>query len=132
MRQQTVLGGRYVLGDELGRGGIGVVYVGYDRVARRSVAIKILRPEHTADKEALARFEQEEQIARQISQENVAEVYDFGRDGETRYLVLELLGPTLKDLLGQRKRLPPKSAAHVVSQVLAGPACLPVACSGET
>ncbi len=119
-RQQTILGGRYVLGDELGRGGIGVVYVGYDRRTKRSVAVKVLRPDHTEDADALARFEQEDRIARQISHENVAEVYDFGRDGDTRYLVLELLGPTLKDLLDRRKRLPPKRAAHVVSQVLAG------------
>jgi serine/threonine-protein kinase len=114
------LGRRYVLGEELGRGGVGVVYVGYDLEARRSVAIKVLRPEHTDDDEALARFEQEARIARQISHENVARVYDFGRDGDSRYLVLELLGPTLKDLLKERKRIPAGSAARIMSQVLAG------------
>ncbi|HEU4406953.1 MAG TPA: serine/threonine-protein kinase [Polyangiaceae bacterium] len=110
------VGAKYALGDELGRGGMGVVYAGEHRLLGQRVAIKVLRPELAAKPEALARFLREARAAASLRGPHVVRIYDVDRaeDG-TPYLVMELLeGEPLDALLDRRKRLPVAEAVDYV------------------
>jgi len=99
---QTVLGGRYVLDDQIGNGGYGEVWRATDTVLTRPVAVKLLHPHYTQRSEALARFRAEARHAGGLSHENIAQVFDYGEpaDGQPPYLVMELVdGPSLETVL---------------------------------
>ena len=98
----TVLGGRYVLDDQIGYGGYGEVWRATDTVLARPVAVKLLHPRYTQRSEALARFRAEARHAGGLSHENIAQVFDYGEpaDGQPPYLVMELVdGPSLETVL---------------------------------
>ena len=98
----TILGGRYVLDDQIGYGGYGEVWCATDTVLARLVAVKLLHPRYTQRNEALARFRAEARHAGGLSHENIAQVFDYGEpaDGEPPYLVMELVdGPSLETVL---------------------------------
>ena len=98
----TVLGGRYVLDDQIGNGGYGEVWRATDTVLARPVAVKLLHPRYTQRSEALARFRAEARHAGGLSHENIAQVFDYGEpaDGQPPYLVMELVdGPSLETVL---------------------------------
>jgi serine/threonine-protein kinase len=98
----TVLGGRYVLDDQIGYGGYGEVWRATDTVLTRPVAVKLLHPRYSQRSEALARFRAEAQHAGGLSHENIAQVFDYGEpaDGQPPYLVMELVdGPSLETVL---------------------------------
>jgi tetratricopeptide (TPR) repeat protein/predicted Ser/Thr protein kinase len=90
---------RYVLEQELGRGGMGIVYRAKDTKLGRTVAIKILHPrQHTP--EALRRFEREARAAAALSHPGIVHIYDFGQGFGSSFLVMEFVaGPTLHQLL---------------------------------
>jgi len=90
---------RYVLGDLIGRGGMGAVYQARDTRLGRTVAIKILNPrQHTP--EALRRFEREARAAAALSHPGIVHVYDFDRGFDSLFIAMELVeGPTLSQLL---------------------------------
>lgn len=92
--------GRYELRSLIGKGGMGEVYRAYDATLDRDVAVKML-PEHLAgDYEALRRFEREAKAVAGISHPNVCPIYDFGRDENRSYAVMELLeGHTFRKIL---------------------------------
>jgi len=94
--------GLYEIIAPLGAGGMGEVYRARDSKLDRDVAIKVL-PAHLADdREALARFEREAKAVAALSHPNILAIYDFGREGETAYAVMELLdGETLRARLAQ-------------------------------
>jgi eukaryotic-like serine/threonine-protein kinase len=105
-RTDTVLGGRYRLGDVLGRGGMAEVYDGFDERLHRSVAIKVLRPEMAARTDVRRRFEAEARAAANLSHPNVVAVFDTGEDetgdGSFAWIVMERLpGETLADRMGE-------------------------------
>ena len=98
----TVLGGRYVLDDQIGYGGYGEVWRATDTVLTRPVAVKLLHPRYSQRSEALARFRAEARHAGGLSHENIAQVFDYGEpaDGQPPYLVMELVdGPSLETVL---------------------------------
>ena len=90
---------RYVLEQELGRGGMGVVYRARDTRLGRTVAIKILNPrQHTPD--AIRRFEREARAAAAISHPGIVHIYDFDRGFSSFYISMEFVsGPTLLQLV---------------------------------
>ncbi len=90
---------RYVLEQELGRGGMGIVYRARDTRLGRTVAIKILHPrQHTP--EALRRFEREARAAAALSHPGIVHIYDFGQGFGSSFLVMEYVaGPTLHQLI---------------------------------
>ncbi len=91
--------GRYEVVAELGRGGMGAVYEGWDPALARSVAIKVLRQHATLPAEDLERFRREAQLAARIRHPNVVEVYAVETVDDTPFLVMELVrGRTLGDL----------------------------------
>ena len=98
----AVLGGRYVLDEQIGSGGYGEVWRAADTVLSRPVAVKLLHPLYTQRSEALARFRAEARHAGGLSHENIAQVFDYVEpaDGQPPYLVMELVdGPSLETLL---------------------------------
>ncbi|WP_246595428.1 serine/threonine-protein kinase [Actinoplanes auranticolor] len=99
--QQQMLGGRYTLLGELGRGGMAVVWRGRDEVLGRSVAVKVLAGRYAADPQSRARIRDEARAAATLSHPNIAQVYDFGESDEhgvrVPYVVMELIhGGTLQ------------------------------------
>jgi eukaryotic-like serine/threonine-protein kinase len=94
--------GRYVIVDQLGAGGMGTVYVGYDTQLARRVAIKVLRPDaHSSD--AQARLLLEAQTLARLAHPNVLTVHDVGMFGDGVFVAMEyIVGQTLKAWLKER------------------------------
>jgi len=118
MTTPRVLGGRYELGDVLGRGGMSEVRRGNDTVLGRPVAIKLLRGDGGST--SVARFEREARVLARLQHPNVVSVFDVGADGADRFIVMELVeGPTLRDALHANGRLEPKRAATIADGIAA-------------
>lgn len=91
----------YRVEDELGRGGMGIVYRAVDMRLGRPVAIKVLPPEATADPERHQRFVQEARSASALNHPNIVTIYEIGDDGGTTFIAMELVdGTPLDKLLG--------------------------------
>jgi len=113
-----VLGGRYVLGEVLGTGGMATVWRATDEVLGREVAVKVLSPELAADAGFLARFEREARHAARLSHRRLVTVFDCGIDNGTAFIVMELVvGRTLRQVLDDVGILPPGVAAGVAAVV---------------
>ena len=116
-----VFASRYVIIDQLGQGGMGVVYKARDRELNRVVALKMIRPSLTDHPESLERFRREPGLAQQVTHENVCRVHDLGVDGSVRYLSMEYLDAnTLLDILAKLGRLSVAQTIAIVAQVAAG------------
>lgn len=100
MRSTTlVMAGRYRLEERIAAGGAGEVWRGHDLVLDRAVAVKLLRSEYTQHPETLARFRAEARHAAGVSHPGIAQVYDYGEDGQP-FLIMELVdGPSLATVL---------------------------------
>jgi serine/threonine-protein kinase len=115
---RETLAERYELLDVLGRGGMGVVYRATDRVLGRTVAVKVLPAERAEDPTFVTRFEREARAAASLSHPNIVAVYDSGRDGDTRFIVMECVpGGSLAALLRQRHPLAAAEAVEIAAQV---------------
>lgn len=116
--QETVLNGRYRLGDVLGEGGMAVVYRAQDVLLNRPVAVKILRSQYSTDENFLRRFEREAQSAASFSHANIVNVYDVGTDGDQHYIVMEYIrGPSLKELIRRQGPFSIDGAIFIIGQV---------------
>ena len=116
--QQQVLGGRYLLKDKVGSGGMATVYRAQDQVLDRTVAIKIMLPQYAADATFAARFKQEAQAAAGLQSPYIVGIYDWGKDGDTYYIVMEYLrGTDLKSGIRSHGALDPKKVAQIGSQI---------------
>src|SRR6266536_660190 len=113
-----ILAGRYEVGRLLGAGGMAEVYEGHDRLLARQVAIKILLSQYAHDAGFLERFRREAQSAASLSHPNIVGVYDTGSDGDTWFIVMELVaGNTLRDLIHLHGPVHPARAAEICSEV---------------
>ena len=124
----TQLGGRYDVGQVIGRGGMAEVYEGTDRRLNRRVAIKVLRPDLARDPMFQERFRREAQSAAGLNHPNIVAIYDTGEDVLTDsgnqvsipYIVMEYVeGLTLRQALNNGPRLLPERALEVIAGVLA-------------
>lgn len=94
---------KYVMEEELGRGGFGVVIRARDVALQRIVAIKMLHLEHNRDPDIVSRFEREAQIAARLRHPNICVIYDIGCHPECNYFVMEYIdGESIKDHLVTR------------------------------
>jgi serine/threonine-protein kinase len=117
----TILANRYKLRDQLGAGGAAVVYRADDLRLGRIVAVKVLRPEFVANPEQAARFENEARAAAALTAPNVVDVYDYGRDAGTLFIVMQYIdGEDLKHLIRTRGTLRPQEAARIAADVCTG------------
>ena len=89
----------YRVDEELGRGGMGIVYRAYDSRLGRAVAIKVLPPEATADPERHQRFVQEARSASALNHPNIVTIYEIGSDAGTTFIAMELVEGTPLDRL---------------------------------
>src|SRR5258705_2006364 len=119
-----ILGERYRLERELGRGGMGRVFVAHDLKLDRDVALKVLSPgEH--DEQDILRFQQEARAARALQHPNVVAVHDIGTHQGAPYIISELLqGHTLRDALAEGALPTPPAPAHA-RQLARGPPAPP-------
>ncbi len=117
--------GSYRLGELLGKGGMGEVYLATHRMLARPAAIKLIRPEVLADGDAalaqtaVARFRREAEVAAALRSPHTVELYDFGvTDEGTFYLVMELLeGQNLERLVRDQGPLSPARTIYILRQV---------------
>ena len=94
--------GPYEILGQIGAGGMGEVNRARDTRLERTVAVKVLPPHMSASPESRQRFEREAKTISQLSHPHICAIYDVGREGETEYLVMELLeGDTLSDRLAK-------------------------------
>lgn len=111
-----ILQDRFVLGAELGRGGIGVVFMAFDRSSPSTrdtpdrVAVKVLRPDYQADEKLCAALEAEARHAPMLVHPNIVRIFDFYKECETRFLIMELVeGETLRSLMSRfQPGVPPR------------------------
>ncbi len=116
-----VLGGRYLVGERLGRGAFGTVYGATQRDLGRPVAIKVLHVDVALTGDAIVRFEREARAAAALGHPNIVQVTDFAAPpGEPPFLVMEMLtGQTLGAAIRAAGRLPPARVAWIAHQMLA-------------
>ncbi|CAN5529396.1 Stk1 family PASTA domain-containing Ser/Thr kinase [soil metagenome] len=118
MQQESILNGRYRLGQTVGEGGMAVVYLARDLLLNREVAVKVLRDQYASDDTFLERFRREGQIAAGMTHPNIVSVYDVGNDQDLHYIVMEhIRGPNLKELIYQQGPFSVDGAVFIISQV---------------
>ena len=116
-----IIDGRYEIIEEIGRGGMAIVYRAKCLVLNRYVAIKVLRPEYRDDEEFIKRFKIEAQSAGSLSHPNIVSIYDVGNEDDIEYIVMEYVeGITLKQFLSTKSTIPWKEAVDYASQICSG------------
>lgn len=113
-----LLGNRYEILEQLGGGGMALVWKGKDTFLNRLVTIKVLRPEYASDQEFVRRFRREAQAVASLSHPNIVSIYDVGQEQESYYLVMEYVdGESLKELIRREAPLPPTRAVQLGRQI---------------
>lgn len=108
----------YHLRSELGKGGMGEVYLARDESLDREVAIKVLPEEFARDSERIARFQREAKLLASLNHPNIAAIHGLEKSGATGFLVLELVeGETLADRL-KRGPIPVEEALGLAMQII--------------
>lgn len=109
---------QYQLGECIGVGGMGEVYLAEHRLLKRICAIKLIRSVRSAEKKALTEFEREVRAAARLAHPNIVEVYDYGHtDDGTFYYVMEYLrGLSLADLVNRHGPLPSERVVYLLRQ----------------
>lgn len=114
----TILGGRYKILEEVGKGGMAYVYKAHCNVLNRIVAVKVLRNDLEGGEEFVNRFKAEAQSAACLTHPNIVSIYDVGEEGDLYYIVMEYIeGITLKEYIKQKGRLSSKESADIASQI---------------
>ncbi len=113
--------GKYTITGRLGRGGMGMVYRGYDEVLEREVAVKTLRIEGTFDEESRRRFEIEAKAAARLQHPNILTVFELGEDRGVPFIAMELLpGADLETLVRSGEPLLLTEKLDIIAQVCRG------------
>src|SRR5205823_3662289 len=116
---QTILAGRYVLQEELGRGGMASVWKATDEVLDRPVAVKILHDHLAEDPTFRERLKTEALASARLTHPNIVNVFDTGSDNGLAFIVMELFeGSTLDEVLQRGGPLDPEQAIAVMLPVL--------------
>ena len=116
---EKILAGRYVLVEQIGIGGMAIVYRAIDRNTGHSVAVKVLKPEFNRDAEFVSRFQREAEAASKMTHHNIVNLLDVGMDGENRYLIMEYVkGQTLKEVIQEKGRLTAPVAVQITIRIL--------------
>jgi serine/threonine protein kinase len=115
--QGEVLGDRYRLVRQIAVGGMGEVWVAHDESLARDVAIKVLREEYAGDPGFLSRFRTEARNSASLSHQNIAQLYDYGEQDGSAFLVQELVvGEPMSDLLEREPVLPTQRLLPILAQ----------------
>jgi serine/threonine-protein kinase len=118
------LGDQYEIIRELGRGGMGAVYLAREKALERLVAIKVLRPELAASSEIRERFRREARIAANLSHPGILQLHTFGEVSGVWYFVMSYVrGESLAELLRRRNRLPWTETHRILVELSDALAC---------
>lgn len=115
----TVLGGRYALGPRVGGGALGDVHRAVDQTMGRSVAVKVLHPELSADPETLDRYFAQARMISRLKHPQTVSVHDFGKTPQGQgFIVMDLVdGEDLRRKLERDGRIPPQRALAIARQI---------------
>lgn len=117
----TVLAGRYEIVGRIGAGGMSNVYKASDLKLNRFVAVKVLKPEFSADESFVKKFRVEAQSAAGLSHPNIVNVYDVGEESGIHFIVMELVqGITLKHYIERKGTLDIREVLNISVQVASG------------
>ena len=112
---------RYQIIKTIGEGGMANVYLAYDTILDRNVAVKVLRGDLATDEKFVRRFQREALSASSLSHPNIVEVYDVGEDNGLYYIVMEYIeGKHLKQLLKKRGSLTVREVVDIMLQITDG------------
>ncbi|GMR11158.1 MAG: hypothetical protein BMS9Abin28_1984 [Anaerolineae bacterium] len=118
---KELIGGRYQVLQQIGAGGMAIVYLTRDLNLQRQVAVKQLRRNFADDAEFRVRFLQEARAAANLVHPNIVTIYDFGRDPQDIYIVMEYVeGTDLKTLLRRRSPMLQPEAVRLMLQICEG------------
>lgn len=125
MQPGDVFASRYEVSQVIGEGGMGVVYRAHDKLTEKDVALKLIRADRLAGKDAVKRLIREGVTSRDIRHKNVVAVYDVGEAGGQPYMSMEFLaGESLRQWTRKRMQSSTdcsmKTAANIVAEILAG------------
>ncbi len=113
-----VFSNRYQITERIGVGGMAEVYLAQDNVLGRIVAVKVMLPQYAADENFTKRFKQEAASAANLSSPYIVNVYDWGHDEGTYYIVMEYVrGSDLKTAINERGAINQRKVAEIGSQV---------------
>lgn len=120
----SILAGRYEIVEEVGSGGMAIVYKAKCRILNRYVAIKVLRSDLKDDGDFVRRFNIEAQSAASLTHPNIVSIYDVGTDGDIHYIVMEYVeGITLKEYIDKNGILNWHEAVGYAIQIASGLEC---------
>ena len=112
---------RYQIIKSIGEGGMANVYLAYDTILDRNVAVKVLRGDLAGDEKFVRRFQREALSASSLSNPNIVEVYDVGEDNGEYFIVMEYVeGKHLKSLLKKRGKLTVPEVVDITLQITSG------------
>ena len=112
---------RYEIIKLIGEGGMANVYLAYDTILERKVAVKVLRGDLADDEKFVRRFQREALSASSLNHPNIVEMYDVGEDNGNFYIVMEYIdGKTLKQLIKKRGHLTVSEAIDIMIQLTDG------------
>ena len=113
-----IFGGRYELKKRLARGGMAEVFLAEDQLLGRPVAVKVLFPEFASDPNFVERFRREAQAAANLNHPNIVGVFDWGKERNTYYIVMEYVeGKTLSQLIRKEGPLPAARVAEIADGI---------------
>ncbi len=117
----SMFAGRFEVVEELGKGGMGVVYRVFDKKIDEEVALKLLNPEVSSDLKTIERFRNELKLARKISHKNVCRMYDLNEEKGTQYITMEYVsGEDLKSSIIRVGHMSVGKAVSVARQICEG------------
>jgi serine/threonine-protein kinase len=112
------LGAQYQIVREIGRGGMGVVFLARDIALHRLVAIKVLRYEYASSEEHRERFRREARMTARLSHASIVPVYTFGEQGECVYIVMKYVhGQSLAERMRRERRLPAAEVQRILREL---------------
>lgn len=118
MLEGQILSERYEVNRLIGGGGMANVYLGFDNILEREVAIKVLKIEYANDQEFISRFHREAQAATSLSHPNVVNIYDVGDEGDIYYMVMEYVeGMTLKEYIQRYGPISVEDSVAIMMQI---------------
>jgi serine/threonine-protein kinase len=121
IRIGMLLSDRYEVLEKIGSGGMSDVYKAKDVKLNRMVAVKILKQEYCSDRSFVSKFWTEAQSAAGLSHSNIVSIYDVGNDGDTYYIVMELVeGITLKKYIEKKGKLEIRESIGITMQLCQG------------
>ena len=112
------LGDRYEILEQLGGGGMSLVYKAKDKFLNRLVTVKVLRSVYTSDDDFVHRFHREARAVASLSHPNIVNIHDIGQQDEIHYLVMEYIdGNNLKNFMQKNKEMCFREVANIIGQI---------------